>query len=226
MERSDDEFESPTSSKNEPLKAIDKKLTQIDSTITELKQIIENNQTHFNSIIYDQFPDTQDHITSTDNADVETKSENENISVDVNDFKLEPTSESVLTQGDASNDVSIFNLDHFLSSQQTIIMEPFAKPEMSTNDAENASITTPNNTQTANDSESYNLCDFSIESEPSLIAQDIASTLESTDESTIKQERDTSVSAIDDQIDDKLIDDAKDQNKEYGQGMVSDSIEG
>lgn len=182
--------------------------------------------THFNSIIYDRFSDTQDHITSTDNADVETKSKIENISIDVNDFKFVPTSESVLTQGDPSNDVSIFNLDHFLNSQQTTIMETFAKPQMSTNDAENASTTSPSNTKTVNDSESYDLCDFSIESEPSLIARDIASTLESTDESTIKQECDTSVSVIDDQIEDKLIDDAKDQSKEYGKGMVSDSIEG
>lgn len=185
------------------MKAINEKFTQIDSSISELKQISHQ-------LI-------QEHITSTDNGDVEMKSESENISIDVKDIELKSPSDNILTQGDASISESVFDLDNFLNSQQTTILKPSTKPEMSTNDAESASITTPSNTQTSNDSESFNLCDFSIESEPSLEAKN---------ESSIKQESDLSIYGTDDHIEDKLSDNAMDQSNENGKEMVCDSIEG
>lgn len=223
MERSDDEFDLPTIIEKEPIEAVEENLTQIVISNTELNQIIENNQNHLNNIIDVQVSDIQKHITSTDNADIETKSTNENISDNVKDFELKSTSERVLTQGDVSNGESVFNLDDFLNSKQTTILESSAKPQMSTNDAENTSISTPSSTTTANDSESYNLCDFSIESEPSLITQYITPTFETTNESPIQQESDSSISCTDDQIGNKLFYNVKDQSKENGNEMVCDS---
>lgn len=187
---------------------------------------IEKNQTHSNSIVDDQVLDIKEHPTPTENADIETKFESENISIDVKDFELKSTSEKVLTQSDVQIGESVFDLDNFLSSQQTSILEPSTKPEMPTIDAENESITTSSNAQTANDSESYNLCDFSIESEPSLIAQDFASTLEASNESPINRESDASMFGTDDQIENKLIDDAKSQGEDNAKEIICDSIEG